>query len=388
MKVGIDITATIYNRGVSRYTFNLAKNLNKEIGISLSLFGSSLRERELLKNISVDILGNNNHFPAKDPNFGPEYKILPYPQKIMEKMWQLGLSPVTKYLKGLDVFHSWDWMQPPDKNIPIVSTIHDLAILKYPETAHPQILKSHKISWEKIKQNKSHLIAVSRATKKDIMDLLGYPSYMIHVVHEALPEEFKKSSDVITEEIALNIKNQLELSKPYILFVGTREPRKNLFRLIEAWQPLANEFELIVAGSQGWDQIEEKSKKFDHEPRFLGKVSDRQLSVLYSYASVFAYPSLYEGFGLPILESFYLGTPVLTSNNSGMLEVAGNAAELIDPLSVEEITNGLKKILNENHEEQQKRMQRMIIRQQMFDWKKVAQETISVYKKAIEDFEK
>jgi glycosyltransferase involved in cell wall biosynthesis len=378
MKIGIDITPAIYRRGVSRYTVNLAKNLSKEKEISLSLFGSSLREKDYLKKVAAEILAN----PANKA----ETAILSLPQQLLEKMWEFGISPVSKKLSNIDLFHSWDWMQPPDKNIPIVSTIHDLAILKFPKTAHPKILKSHQKSWDKLKKNKSHIIAVSRTTKKDIMKYLGYPSYMVHVVHEALPEEFKSVSDSITEEIALNIKNKLKLDKPYILFVGTREPRKNLAKLIEAWQPLSKDFELIIAGSEGWDQIEEKSKKFKSHPRFLGRVSDKELSVLYSYASVFAYPSLYEGFGLPILESFYLGTPVLTSNNSGMMEVAGNAAELIDPNSVEDITKGLKKILNETKSEQQKRLQRMIIRQQMFSWSKVARETIDVYKRAIEDF--
>ncbi|MBU0974091.1 glycosyltransferase family 4 protein [Patescibacteria group bacterium] len=385
MKIGIDITPAIYHRGVSRYTVNLAKNLNRELGVELSLFASSLRQGVSLKEISKDILSYSPKISTQ-ASLDKKCKILPYPQSILEKMWQFGLNPVSNYLKNLDVFHSWDWIQPPDKNIPIVSTIHDLAILKFPETAHPQILRAHKRSWAKLKENKSHLIAVSRATKKDIMDLLGFPSYMIHVVHEALPEEFKKASDIINEEIASKIKNKLKLNKPYILFVGTREPRKNLLRLVEAWQPLADDFELLVAGNEGWDQVEEKSKQFEHEPRFMGIVNDRELSVLYSYASVFAYPSLYEGFGLPILESFYLGTPVLTSNSSGMIEVAGNAAELIDPESPADITRGLRKILNENKEEQQKRIQRMIIRQQMFDWKKVARETIEVYKRAIEDF--
>jgi len=378
MNIGIDITPAIYHRGVSRYTLNLAKYLNKEQNVSLSLFGSSLRQANYLKKTANNILGNSKF---------SETKILPFPQKILEKMWRLGLNPVSNHLKNLDVFHSWDWLQPPDKNIPIVSTIHDLAILKFPKTAHPTILKSHKKSWEKLKNNKSHLISISRATKNDIIEFLGYPSYMVHVVHEALPEEFKEVSDKITEEIASNIKNRLKLNRPYIFFVGTREPRKNLLKLIEAWQPLAKEFELIIAGSEGWDQIEEKSGNFKNKPRFLGRVTDQELSVLYSFASVFAYPSLYEGFGLPILESFYLGTPVLTSNNSGMMEVAGNAAELIDPNSVSDITKGLSKILNENKFEQQKRLQRMIIRQQMFDWTKVAKETINVYQKAIRDFQ-
>jgi len=205
MQIGIDITPAIYHRGVSRYTVNLAKSLSRENEVALSLFGSSLRQRNYLQKVADNIIGNSN---MNITNSSSCAKILPYPQKILNQMWRLGINPVSKHLKKLNLFHSWDWQQPPDKNIPIVSTIHDLAILKFPETAHPGIAKSHQISWDQLRKNKSHIIAVSRTTKKDIMDLLGFPSYMVHVVHEALPEEFKQVSDLITEEIALTIKNK------------------------------------------------------------------------------------------------------------------------------------------------------------------------------------
>ncbi len=283
----------------------------------------------------------------------------------------------------MDLFHSWDWMQPPISKIPVVSTIHDLAILHYPETAHPVVLRRHQHAWDYLKMKAAHLIAVSRATKNDLVELLGYPSYLIHVVHEALPEEFRQLVDGITEEEETAIITRLQLSKPFILFVGTREPRKNLARLIEAWTPLASDFQLIVVGAAGWDGVSENQAS--DQIRFLGTVSDPELSVLYGQASCFAYPSLYEGFGLPILESFHHGTPVVTSDNSGMREVAGNAAVLVDPLSPESIRQGLLTVLNESIAEQQQRLQRMIIRQHMFDWRRVAQETIAVYKLALSE---
>src|SRR6185369_15571845 len=128
------------------------------------------------------------------------------------------------------------------------------------------------------------------------------------------------------------IKNQLHLSRPYLLFVGTREPRKNLNRLIKAWQPLSNNFDLIFAWEAGWDEM---AQTLNQHVRFLGKVSAQELAVLYGEAEIFVYPSVYEGFGLPILEAFYHGTPVVTSNVSSLPEVAGNAAELVEPHSVE-----------------------------------------------------
>lgn len=374
MHVGIDFTSVIYKRGVSRYTHNLSKALARQTGVSVTLFGYSLRQQEVLKQAARDI-------PKAHTKF------LPLTPTLMELAWKLGFKKVSTEIPNLDVFHSWDWLQPPDMNIPVVSTIHDLAMLKFPETAHPKILKAHQKSWEDLKRKKSHLIAVSRATKQDIIKYLGYPAYMIHVVSEALPEEFIEVADSITEETEQKLKQKLGLTKPYIFFVGTREPRKNLLRLIEAWQPLAADYELLIAGDAGWDETDTSAQKFEHAPRFLGKVSDKALSVLYANAEVFAYPSLYEGFGLPILESFHHGTPVVTSNNSGMAEVAGNAAELVDPESVESITAGITKILNETPDEQKKRLQRMIIRQQMYNWDQTAKETLAVYKQAIRDFE-
>ena len=176
----------------------------------------------------------------------------------------------------------------------------------------------------------------------------------------------------------------MKLDKPYILFVGTREPRKNLSRLIEAWQALGNpDLELIVAGA-AWEKGE--AEQAVNGLRYLGRVSDEELSVLYSEAAVFAYPSLYEGFGLPILESFHHGTPVVTSNNSALPEIAGNAAELVDAESVESIRLGLQTVLEESSADQQKRLQRMIIRSQMFNWERVAEQTATAYKEAIASF--
>jgi glycosyltransferase involved in cell wall biosynthesis len=367
MHVGIDITPIIYSRGVSRYTDNLVRELVKQKDVKLSLLGYSTREQAVLKKFTSSV---------------PQARAVlqSYPQSLVQLQWKFGLNPLKKSLPGIDIFHSWDWLQPPDKNIPLVSTVHDVAMLKFPETAHPKILSMHKQSWKILKERNADIIAVSRATKKDVIQLLGIPPHKIHVVHEALPEGFRQVSTAISDEQAEALKQRLQLNQPYLFFVGTREPRKNLTRLIEAWRPLANDYQLIIAGAQGWDD----TNRFNHKNlRFLGQVSDKELAVLYGEAEVFCYPSLYEGFGLPILEAFLHGTPVVTSNVSSMPEVAGNAAELIDPESVESIRAGIMTILNESEAAQKTRLQRMIIRMQMFDWKRVAEETLTVYKTAI-----
>lgn len=373
--VGIDITATLYGRGVSRYTSNLVRALLENQSVRLSLYGSSLRQRTELLRIAEEL--------KKQTSSKAETVIQSYPPSLYNFLWnKIGYPTIKSILPSIDVFHSWDWLQPPDRNLPLVSTIHDIAMLKFPETAHPQIKHMHEQSWKKLKERNAHIIAVSRATKNDILQLLDIPDHMVHVVHEALPLEVEQIAESMTEEEEQAIIDRMKLDRPYILFVGTREPRKNLARLIEAWQPISEHIDLLVAGEVGWDHSEEKFAKLEHL-QFLGRVTDQELSVLYTQAKVFAYPSMYEGFGLPILEAFYHGTPVVTSNISSMPEIAGNAAELVDPDSPESIRTGIEKILNETESEQQTRMQRMIIRQHMFNWKKVAAETIQVYQTAV-----
>ncbi len=373
MKVGIDITSIIYERGVSRYTANLVAALAKRKDINLTLFGYSFRQHQELTKYAA-----NTHL---------KYQIQKYPPSIIGRLWKLGLNPIKKQLPQIEIFHSWDWLQPPDKNLPLVSTIHDLAILKYPETAHAKILAMHQRSWEILKNKQAHIIAVSRSTKKDIVELLQIPTQMIHVVYEALPQETVVATESLTEEKYELIKQQLRLNRPYLFFVGTREPRKNLRRLIEAWQPISHQYDLIIAGETGWDHTENMPAVSSPNLRLLGKVSDQQLAVLYEEAECFVFPSLYEGFGLPILEAFYHGTPVVSANVSGMVEVAGNAAELVDPLQPESIRQGIEKILNESKAEQQRRLQKMILRLHLFDWHKVADETIQVYQQAIAQYE-
>lgn len=376
IKVGIDITATIYGRGVSRYTSNLVRGLLVHPDVRLTLYGSSLRQRSELTQIADQL--------KKETGGKAETVIQAYPPSLYNFLWnKIGYPKLKSVLPNIDVFHSWDWLQPPDKDLPLVSTIHDMAILKFPETAHPRIKQMHEQSWKILKERNAHIIAVSRATKNDIVELLKIPENMVTVVHEALPVEVKQTAESLTDEQETAIIEKLKLERPYILFVGTREPRKNLSRLIEAWQPLQKEVDLVIAGEEGWDGSDKKFSNVENL-RFLGRVSDAELSVLYTHAKLFAFPSLYEGFGLPILEAFYHGTPVVTSNTSSMPEIAGNAAEFVDPLSIDSIATGIKKVLNENEEEQQKRTQRMIIRQHMFNWKKVTAETVAVYQKALQ----
>lgn len=378
MKIGIDITPIIYDRGVSRYTSNLVQALAGRNDVELRLYGSSMRQKSRLEEFAREVgrFRSSRH----------QSVIQGYPPKVQELLWNtFHQNQVRSLLPDVEVFHSWDWLQPPDKDLPLVSTIHDLAILKYPETAHPTIVKYHQRSWDILKQRRAQIITVSHATRKDVIDLLKFPAQDVHVVYESLPLESLHVGQQLTEEKEDLIKQKLQLDQPFILCVGTREPRKNLRRAIEAWWPLRKDVQLLVAGAAGWDDSAEVGEKLQSEQlRFLGKVSDEELAVLYGEAELLLYPSLYEGFGLPILEAFHFGTPVVTSNTSSMPEIAGNAAILVDPTSVEAIRKGITRILNEDQDEARRRLQQMIIRLQLFSWQRVAEETCKVYRKAIQ----
>ncbi len=387
MNVGLDITSLLYQRGVSRYTSNLLRSLNKIPDLSLYLYGNSFRKKEWLEQQAIELLPKNQ---APRDSIS-RVKIQSLPAQLAEVLWNnLGLNPVSSQLPDLDVFHAWDWITPPDKKLKLVSTIHDLAILRHPETAKAEVLKMHRSSWKKLSEAQAQIIAVSQATRRDVLELLNFPADRVSVIYEALPKEFLELASSLSEEDIEEIKHKLEVTKPFLLFVGTREPRKNLLRIIEAWQPFAHDFELVVAGEQGWDGITSSTlgksdlsrlKKLS-KPRFLGKVTDKELVVLYSEAEVLLYPSISEGFGLPILEAFHFGTPVVTSSTSSMPEVAGNAAELVNPLDIDSISHGVQTILNENVDAQRHRLQRMILRGQLFSWDRAATQTAQIYRLA------
>ena len=365
MKVTIDISSIVHGRGVSVYTANLVRALAQREDVELTLLGYSLRKFSRLKIFAKQNKSNS--------------KLFLIPPTLATQLWHELNFPPIDLLSKTDLFHAGEEMVPPSLKIPIVVTIHDLAIFKYPKLAHLSTLYKHQKSWQRIQKLNCHLIAVSQTTKKDIIEIFDYNPSKIHVIYEALPDEAKIN---LREKEIEQVLGKFQIKRNFILFVGTTEPRKNLERLIKAWQPLADKIDLVIAG-----EIRDKyqTSGIRHQGlKFLGRVSDRELSALFQTAKVFAYPSLYEGFGLPILQAFHFGTPVLTSNISSMPEVAGNAAELIDPLKIVEIRRGLKKLLSENKEESHERRSKMKVRLQQFSWKRAAEQTMQVYKIATE----
>ena len=219
---------------------------------------------------------------------------------------------------------------------PMVATVHDVAFLHYPEFFTRRGNRVFRRSVAALKSRAAKVLCSSSATLNDLRDL-GFSEERLRFVPLGV------RGVVVTDEDRARVREKLSLPKEYLLFVGTLEPRKNLERLVTALAMDANLPPLIVAGLDGWGEMGNVS---GGDVRFVGYVDEWNLPALYDQASVLCYPSLWEGFGLPILEAMSHGTPVVTSSGTSTEEVAGGAAVLVEPTSVEDILRGIREALN------------------------------------------
>lgn len=263
-----------------------------------------------------------------------------------------------------------------------IVTIHDLGAEFLAE--YHQFPQKIYLNWSTkyVAKNATHIIAVSENTKKDLIKQFKVNPKRISIVHEAVNTDiFYPRNNTEIE----NVRKEFGLTKPYLLFVGTIQPRKNLLALIKAFSKIKNKnIDLVLAGKPGWlcEEIYQAPEKFGVENRvkFLGYVPEEKLPALYSGAQIFTFPSLYEGFGLPLLEAMATGLPVLTSNSSAMPEVSGGNALLVNPKKIESISSGLNYLLS-SPLKRQKLRKNGFEWVKNFTWEKTALETIAVFEK-------
>jgi glycosyltransferase involved in cell wall biosynthesis len=229
--------------------------------------------------------------------------------------------------------------------------VNDVRFLRLPETYKRPRYLFLRLTVPPSLRRSTRIIAISADTKNDLVGLIGIPEDRIDVIPLAIPPAFSRVPDGTQLE---KIKKTYHLPDHFILFVGHLEPRKNLPRLIEAYSSIRDRFdvELVVVGKAAWPAKSllnhGRNHKLAEGIRFTGYVEDEHLPGLYSLARLLAFPSLHEGFGLPILEGMACGTPVVTSNTSALPEVAGDAAVLVDPRDVGSIAAGLDRVLNDS----------------------------------------
>ncbi len=266
-----------------------------------------------------------------------------------------------------------------------VVTIHDVGFQKF--------LEQYQRLWWRLyggrisnfaAREATHVIAVSEATKGDLIEKLGVSPDKITVIYEGVDHnKFKVQSSKFKID---ETRRKYGIDGNYLLFVGTVQPRKNLVRLIKSFsmlRPRFPELDLVIAGKKGWlaDEIYAAPKDFGVEKRvkFLGYVSTDEVVTLLNGAKALVFPSLYEGFGLPVLEAMACGCPVVTSNISSLPEVVGEAGILVDPHSVEDVARGINQALEFSEEARQTAIERGIRQAKKFNWQKAARETIEVF---------
>ena len=259
-----------------------------------------------------------------------------------------------------------------------IVTIHDLTPVLFPQFHINISCFIHKLFLPFILRNADGILVPSECTKKDI-EILYQPEIPIQVTYEAVSEDFHPSSKEQIREIT----DKFGIMKPYILSVGTLEPRKNLITLLKAYKILrekGHDYQLVIVGKKGWycKKLLEEIASFGKDIIITNYIQRNQLSAFYSGAKVMVFPSLYEGFGLPPLEAMHCGCPVICSNTSSLPEICGKAAKLVNPNNSEELEKILQKILTDDNI-QSVMMQQGIKQAKKFSWEKCAIETIKFF---------
>ena len=292
--------------------------------------------------------------------------------------------PLAVKREGLDLFHAPHYVLPALTPARSVVTIHDCIHLMFPEYLRHRMghAYAHASLWTAAHKS-DRIFTVSEQSKRDILKFFKVPPEKIVVTPNAIDDRFSVTP---SEEEFVQTRERYQLSHAYLLYVGNIKPHKNLERLIEAFHLVREqgrpELELVIIGDEisKMQSLRRTVHKYQlhRYVRFLGFVPDKTLAVLYRLASVFVFPSLYEGFGLPPLEAMASGTPVVTSNVSSLPEVVGDAAVLVDPYRAEAIADGILQVLRSAHLRDDLR-ERGLARVKEYSWRRSAQRVRDVY---------
>ncbi len=316
-----------------------------------------------------------------------------YSSEMDNKAWRLrnaithfGAPPMDTFFEGADLYHSTGHLLPRLRHVRSVFTLHDIIPLILPEYHRPLNRIFLRLMIPRFLQCADQIIAVSDSTKRDAMSLLGIASARITVIPEGVSPDYQPISD----QNALDaVRAAYGLPNTFILCVSTIEPRKNHITLLRAFELLHDQYPhvaLVLAGARGWlyqgflQALEGSSVR--HHVRLIGAVPERDLPALLSAATVFAFPSLYEGFGLPPLEAMACSTPVVCSTASSLPEVVGGASILCDPTDVTAWHSAFALLLKDESTRQQLAAQGRK-RAAGFSWEFVARATRSVYERAL-----
>jgi glycosyltransferase involved in cell wall biosynthesis len=307
------------------------------------------------------------------------------PNVYLRALWEQSVVPVQSARFGIDLYHSPSFVMPLLVSGPAVVTIHDLFYLD--SSLHRRRNQLYlSVMTHLALQRASAIVAASEYTKRALLARYPHTAGRVHVIYVGVDRALRRPSRAELDAFRV----RAGLGGPYVLSVGTLEPRKNLVRLIAAFERLLDHGDvphhLVLAGASGW--LTGALDKALHGSRWrqrihcLGHVDDHDLACWYAAADLFAYPSLKEGFGVPPLEAMTLGTPVVTSNTTSLPEVVGDAALTIDPYDVEALAGAMLAVIRDRDLAEHLR-QAGLCRARRFDWRETARQHIAVYEQVL-----
>lgn len=368
MRVGVD--ARLLSgplTGIGRYTLELSKALIRYAPVQLSLYTPS----------SVDDQIQQSLQPA-------QLKSGVFKSRLFKMVWSQTTLPYWANKDRIDLFWGATHRLPRylSQSVARVVTIHDLVWKYAPQTMRPLSLIMEKRLMPEAMQLADVIMTDSQGTADGIAEAFPQYTSKVRVVHLGATPPISPPDFISLSQHGIH--------QPYFLFVGTLEPRKNLERLILAYALLPksqrDQLSLIIAGGKGWGNLDLltllKKNGLEESVKLLGYVEEEQLAALYANACFLAMPSIYEGFGLPLVEAMQYGTPVLTSNTGCLAEIAGDAGILVNPLSIESISHGLGQLILDNHLLEILKLNAMH-RGRQFTWQRCAEETFAVFKEAL-----
>jgi len=400
-RIGIDYTAAARQRaGIGRYTRELVTAL-----LSLETPAESAYQYMLFA--ATGGLDAEAWRPQPEPGFerqaetrGVRLRTVPLTDEWLARLWhRLRLPlPVEMITGPLDLFYSPDFVLPPTRRATrTLLTVHDLSFLRYPEAFVPSLLRYLERVVPRSVARADLVLADSAHTRCDLISLLDAPPERVQVLYSGVGARFRPGPGSASprppgrpapeergERERLGVRYGLDPG-PYVLSVGTLQPRKNYVRLMRAFSSLpatarGREPQLVIAGGRGWlyQDIFAEAEKHGDRVRILGFVDDADLPALYRNAALLALPSLYEGFGLPVLEAMSCGTPVVCSNASSLPEVAGDAALLVDPFDVDGWTRAIARVL-EDVDLRRGMVARGLAQAARFTWERAARQLLAAF---------
>ncbi len=292
-----------------------------------------------------------------------------------------------KLERQIDLFHATDHYIPKLRNTPVVATIMDVIGIRHPEWVNPSLRRFKNALFRQTVGWADQIITISNYSAADIADWMGTQGPKITAIPLGVSEDYFKP---IAQEDKNSVLNQYQLRPGYFISVGTLQPRKNVERIIQAHALLPAtiraEHPLVVVGQNGWrtDELVQTLAKLEQDGhgRWLKYVPRKDIFALLQSAHALVFPSLYEGFGLPVLEGFASGIPVITSNTSSLPEVAGEAASLVNPNSVEEIAYAMLQLV-EQIDLRNTLIQKGLLQVNKFSWAETARLTSDVYREML-----